>query len=206
MISRKTLLALSTGVVAIGLLVAAAAVIGFGDSPLDGDVVKVEAHPDGSVDTYREQADGEVVIEHRNAAGEVWFESNEVLGPDGDRIICPDGEPLRIDFDAAQAAPSQRELARARRHVPRGKALVFNEYTGDFQTVNTMRVRQGNTTVQAQVGLVYKCGPNNEPLLVPLSDVDPEAAAAARRDMQRALAGGGDGLSGLGSDPAAADR
>lgn len=203
---KKTLLVLLTGVVAVCLLVAAATVIGAGDSPLDGNVVKVEVQPDGSVDTYRQQDGGEVVIEHRNAAGDVWFESNEVLGPDGAPIICSDGEPLRIDFDTADNAPLPRELAQARQNVPPGKALAFNEYTGEFQAVDTMRVRQGDTTVLAQVGLVYKCGPNNEPVLVPLSDVDPEAAAAARRDMQRSLSGGDDGLSGLGADPAAANR
>jgi hypothetical protein len=66
--------------------------------------------------------------------------------------------------------------------------------------VDAVGLRVGDMTVAAQKPLVYQCGPNNEPALVPLSEVDPEAAEDARRQLEQQL-GRVDEVTGLGEDP-----
>jgi len=132
-----------------------------------------------------------------------WVVSSVAL--DGEPVICPDGEPPTIDFDAEPKEPSPREVFEAQRDLPQGKRAVFNEYTGEFQAVDAVGLRAGDTTVAAQKPLVYKCGPNDEPVLVPLSEADPEAAEDARRRLEQQL-GNVDELTGLGEDPAKVAR
>jgi hypothetical protein len=176
-------------------------VIGAGDPRADGDVTGVQTQPDGSTDIYRIQPSGEVIVEHREVSGETWFESNEVLGQDGQPIICSNGEPLRIDLSRVAKEPSASEIADAQSGLPDGKVAVFNEYTGNFEIVNGGTYETQGSTVTAMEPLVYKCGPDNEPVLVPLSQMDPEAAEQARRAFEE-QARGSDALTGLGSDPA----
>lgn len=129
--------------------------------------------------------------------------AQEVLGEDGQPIVCPDGETLKIDFDAKIEEPTADEFFKARRELPEGKTLVFNEYTGELEVVDVVREERGGISMPADP-LVYQCGPNNEPTLVHLSDVDPEAAAEARRDVREQLddINRGGLLEGLGGDPA----
>lgn len=195
---------LLVALVAVGF-VATSAVIGDNDPRRSGEVTKIDEHPDGSVSIYRSQADGELIIEHQEATGEVWFESNEVVGQDGELIICPNGEPLRIDL-GHEAPPPTPEAARdAQQTMPEGKRAVFNEYTGEFEAVDAVTKAGTYGEVTVSEPLVYKCDANNEPMLVPLSEVDPEAARDAHRAMAETLEQS-DELTGLGGDPAAEAR
>lgn len=199
----KTIVALVV-LSALGLW-AATSVIGATDDRQEGTVTKTEALPGGGQDIYREQEDGEVVIEHQEPDGSVWFESNEILGADGEPIVCPDGTPLRADFEVEEREPDPKELEKASRGLPDNKTVVFNEYTGEFEVAEAARV-QVKTGVSAVVTagepFVYKCDPQNEPTLVPLSEVDPEAGAEARKEARKRLTritrNGGDSLTGLG--------
>jgi hypothetical protein len=172
------------------------------DPRREGTVIKVEARPDGSSDIYRAQSDGEVIVEHRDPDGATWFESNEVLGLDGQPIICANGEPLRIDLDVEDVAhPSPSEIEAAQIGLPADKMAVFDEYKGAFQVVDYQVYERGDEIVTGVEPLVYQCSPTNSPQLVPLSVVDPVMAEAARQAFQQQVQNGDD-LTGLGSDPA----
>lgn len=185
---------------------AASSVIAADDPRLEGEVVKVQAPPDGGVDVYRAQSDGRIVIEHQEADGETWFESNEVVGYDGKPVVCPNGEPLRVNLDAPAEQPTPSEVLQAQRGLPAGKKAVFNEHTGEFQTVDAVTEAGTFGEVTVSEPFFYKCGANNEPMLVPLSDLDPQAAEEAHRQMADQLRESNDGISGLGLDPASRDR
>lgn len=193
-------------IAAVAALVGAAlwlatGVLGAGDPRQDGTVVKTETYPDGRTDTYRQQADGEVVIEHQAPGAETWFESNEVLGPDGKPITCADGETLRASFDTSVKQPTPTEIVDAQRGLPDGKIAAFNDYTGQFQVLNAVYYEDKGAQVAAVEPLTYECGPDDQPRLVPLSEVDPAAAAAAREQFLKQASDSRD-LTGLGSDPA----
>jgi hypothetical protein len=174
------------------------------DPRREGDVIKVDTRPDGSSDIYRAQPDGEVIVEHHEPDGTTWFESNEVLGLNGQPIICPNSKPLRIDLDVEDVAhPSPSEIAEAQIGLPPGKMAVFNDYTGAFQVVDYQVSERGDETVTYVEPLVYKCSLTNEPQLVPLSVVDPVAAETALQEFQQQVQNGDD-VTGLGSDPASA--
>ncbi|MEZ5155325.1 MAG: hypothetical protein R2718_04350 [Solirubrobacterales bacterium] len=182
----------------------AATSIGAEDPRQAGAVAKVESHADGSSSIYREQEDGLVVVEHREVDGETWFESNEVLGEDGEPIVCPDGRTLKVDLDAEVQEPTAEEFFKARRDLPEDKTLAFNEYTGELEVVDVVRVEQNGISMPTDP-LIYQCGPNNEPVLVHLSEVDPEAAAEVRREAVEQLddvSGEGGILEDFGGDPA----
>ena len=127
------------------------------------------------------------------------------LGQDAGRLICPDGEASSIDLDAKVEEPSLREALEAQRDLPKGKRAAFNEYTGEFQAVYAVGGEQkyGNVTVPEP--LVYACDPNNEPVLVLLWEVDPEAAEDAHRQFERQLRGSAEST-GLGANPASVAR
>jgi hypothetical protein len=173
------------------------------DPRREGTVIKVEARPDGSSDIYRAQSDGEVIVEHRDPDGATWFESNEVLGLDGQPIICPNGDPLRIDLDVEDVAhPSPSEIAAAQIGLPADKMAVFDEYKGAFQVVDYQVYQRGDELVTGVEPLVYQCSPTSTPQLVPLSVVDPVMAEAARQAWQQQVQNSDDFLTGPGSDPA----
>lgn len=201
---RATIFAALAALVAVGFWVASS-VIAAGDPRLEGDVIKVEEQPDGGVDIYREQPDGGVVIEHQQADAAPWFESNEVVGYDGKPVVCTNGEPLRVDFDANVAQPTPSEAREAQRGLPDGKKAVFNEYSGEFESVDAVTEAGTYGEVSVSEPLFYKCGPNNEPVLVPLSEIDPQAAERQHRQIARQIRGS-KGLTGLGEDPARASR
>lgn len=180
----------------------ASAVMAAGNPLSEGVVIKVEPQPDGGTDIYRKQTSGRVVIEHQDPAGQSWFESNEVIGYDGKPVVCPDGEPLRVDVVTPSPEPSSDEIRQAQRGLPDDKRAVYNEYSGEFEVIDslTKSSRLGDVTISEP--LYYKCNAANEPALVPLSEIDPEAAEAARSRMAEDLQKSG-GLTGLGSNPAA---
>lgn len=188
-----TLLGLLATLLLVGVWVATS-VFGAGDPRQSGTVIKVQARPDGSTDIYRQQPDGEIIVEHSadNAAdGQSWFESNEVLGSDGKPIICPDGKPLMVPFDADLEAqtkqPSPSEAAEANQGLPKGKIAVFNEYSGRFQKVEAkaITVNAGGEEVTATEPLGYKCGAGDQPVLAPVSAIDPQAAKATDQQLKK---------------------
>lgn len=185
--------------VAVGLWMASS-VIGADDPRREGEVIKVEERKDGSTDIYREQSDGEIVVEHQAADGEVWFESNEIVGHDGNPIICPNGDPLRIDFRTEVKPPSVEAARHAQRGLPDDKRAVYNEYTGEFEVIDAVTNSGPDGEVVLTEPLVYKCDPKNEATVVPLSDVDPQAAEESRRQMTHQIEKAKD-LTGLGSSP-----
>lgn len=136
----------------------------------------------------------------------VGWSGDEVLGQDGEPIICPDGSTLRADLGADAPEPKHQEFRKVLRGLPGDKTAVLNDYTGEFEVVDAVRVkvREGATAVTMPgEPFVYACDANNEPTLAPLSAVDPQAGAAARkqsrRTIRRILRQGGDDLTGLGS-------
>lgn len=112
--------------------------------------------------------------------------SNEILGRDGEPIVCPDGETLKTDLDSPIEEPSQAGAREAERNLPDDKTLAFNEYTGEFEVVDSVRTERGGISMPSDP-LVYECGPGNEPKVVHLSEVDPEAAAEVRRGVLRQI-------------------
>lgn len=210
-VKRPILLAALAALI-FGGLWAASSVVGADDDRRAGDVIKIEDQPDGSKQIHRVQADGEVIIEHQEQDGEVWFESNEVLGHDGEPVICPNGEPLRIDLEAEPKHPSSEEFNRASRGLPEGKSAAYNEYTGEFEIVDSVKVKSnsgpGPAIAMAGEPHVYKCDSENQPTLVPLSEVDPEAGREARENAKQFLqdlaSGEGGGITGLGQENPAA--
>jgi hypothetical protein len=70
----------------------------------------------------------------------------EVAGPDGEPIICGNGEPLKVPAPGPPPA------------IP-----------GDDLDDSTSQIVSGGEE-KAAPALVPRCGPNNEPVLVPLSD------------------------------------
>jgi hypothetical protein len=190
------------GVFLVAIWVTASVTAGTTDPRREGTVIKVETRPDGSSDIYRAQSDGEVIVEHRDPDGSTWFETNEVLGLDGQPIICPNGEPLRIDLDVEDVAhPTPSEIAAAQLGLPAGKMAVFDEYKGAFQVVDYQVYERGDEMVTGVEPLAYQCSPTNTPRLVPLSVVDPVMAEAARQAWQQQVQNSDD-LTGVGSDPA----
>ncbi len=180
----------------------ASVVLAADDDPLaSGEVVRIDRLPDGSVDVYRSQADGREVVEHRDADGDTWFENNEVVGYDGEPVVCPDGEPLRVPLAEPAPEPNPTEVRRAQQGLPDGKKAVFNQYTGEFETVDAVTAAGTVGEVSYSEPLYYACGPDDEPVLKPLSEIDPRAAAEARVQMKRQIADSA-GLTGLGTDPA----
>lgn len=188
--------------VGVGAWAVSSAITSASDPHGAGEVIKVRSHSDGSRDISRMKADGETVVEHQNANGHSWFESDEAVGPDGKPVICPNGEPLRLDPDAVSLGdePTPKEITAAQRGVPPGKIAAFNEYIDEFEVVRAASFRKGDVTVMEPIA--YDCGPNNEPKLVPLSKVDPKGARQAHRAFERQVRHAGE-LTGLGSDPAA---
>lgn len=70
----------------------------------------------------------------------VWIpasKSNEILGRDGEPIVCPGGETLKTDLDSPIEGPSQANAREAERNLPDDKTLAFNEYTGEFEVVDS---------------------------------------------------------------------
>lgn len=201
------------GALAVLVVFAATAgiVIGAQDERSEGEIVRVVASDDGGTEIWREQGEGRVVIEHQEPDRTVWYESNDVVGPDGGPVICPDGTPLRIDFDREVPDPSEEELAEARAELRNDPthAASLNEYTGKIELVDAVQVEDRNgMTISIPVAepKVYRCGPNNEPVTVPLSEIDPQAAREARSDAiaaikEQAASGELDELTGLGEDP-----
>jgi hypothetical protein len=82
-----------------------------------------------------------------------------LLGEDREPIVCPNGEPLRIDVDAPIPEPSLADGREAQRKLPDGKLAVFNAYTGEFEAVQGGDVKVGGGTASVPEPLVYGCGP-----------------------------------------------
>lgn len=142
---------------------------------------------------------GEVAQIHQDSEGST--EMRQVRGHDGEPIICPDGTPLRVDPDAEVARPSLAAFREVGRRLPADKSVGFNEYTGEFEILDSVRVKSGGIATAGEP-MVYECGPGNEPTLAPLSEVDPQAGEQARRQAKESLeeiASGKDGgITGLG--------
>ena len=181
--------------------VVAGAVLADEDPLRSGEVVKVDEQPDGGTDVYRSQADGEILVEHQEPDGSSWFETNEVVGYDGEPVVCPDGEVLRVDLLREVAEPTPDEARQAQSGLPDGKRAVFNEFSGEFEVVDAVTKASTYGEVSVSEPMYYACGPGNEPELVPLSEIDPEASARAHREME-SLIRDHEGLTGLGGDPA----
>jgi hypothetical protein len=115
----------------------------------------------------------------------VWV-AGSVIGHDGNPVICPNGEPP-LNFEANRGQPSMAAMRAAQRDLPEGQRAVFNEYSGEFEGVDalTEAARYGKVAVPER--LVSKCNSNDEPKLVPLSEVDPQAAREEHRRMARLL-------------------
>jgi hypothetical protein len=115
----------------------------------------------------------------------VWVASS-VTGDDG-TIICSNGQPLALDADASREQPSMAAMRAAQRDLPEGQRAVFNEYTGEFEGVDAVTAAGTYGQVTVAEELVYTCNSDNEPALAPLSEVDPQAAQEAHRQMSRLL-------------------
>jgi hypothetical protein len=122
-----------------------------------------------------------------------------VIGHDG---VCPAGEPISAD-SPSDRQPTLAAARAAQRDLPEGERAVFNGYTGEFEGVDAVTAAGTYGDVSVSELLVYECDSNDEPTLVPLSEVDPEAAEEEHREMARLLTERSlGGLIGLGRDPA----
>lgn len=116
--------------------------------------------------------------------------------------MCGDGRPLRVELDGEVQPPSLEEARQAQRGLPAGKKAVFNQYTGEFQAVDAVTKAGTYGDVSVSEPLYPKCGPGNEPVLAPLSEIDPQAAQDLHRELAQEVVRGSDELTGLGGDPA----
>ena len=133
-------------------------------------------------------------------ASDSGMTSSPVIGYDGAPIIYPGGEPL-VGDSAPIRQPSSAE-AHTALPVPRPhRRAVFNEYTGRFDSVDSVTATGTFGQATTPESLVYICGPNNVPKLAVLSRVDPQAADRWHKEMAAQVRDSAK-LSGLGQDPA----